>query len=72
MIRQASGKESSEAPDAQFWAEDNQYTGKLISSTMPDTVTSVNSSFVRLNNEPFKALMMRVELVMGHAKEFSQ
>jgi hypothetical protein len=36
----------------------------------PTLLPNFNSSFVRINIKPFKTLLMRSELVMGHANRF--
>jgi hypothetical protein len=75
MIRQTFGEESMSHAQVFEWhaqfrvslapIEDDQPT----SSTMPDTVAKL-SSFVRINFEPFKSLLMRSELVIEHANGF--
>jgi hypothetical protein len=79
MIRQAFGEESISRTRVFEWharfragrtsIEDDQHTGRPISCTTSDIVAKLQQ-LVRINIELFKTLLMRSELVMGHANGF--
>jgi hypothetical protein len=80
MIRQMFGEETMSCTQVFEWhawfragqtsIEDDQHTDKPISCTTPDIVAKLNSLFMRIDVKPFKTLLMRSELVMGHVNGF--
>jgi hypothetical protein len=80
MITGAFGEESTSRTRVFEWhalfrtgrtsTEDDQHTGRPISLTTRDTASNVDSSFVLIDVETFKALLMRWELVMEHRNGF--
>jgi hypothetical protein len=78
MIRQAFGEESMSHTWVFGWhvrfrtgltsTEDNQHTG--IPITCATLLPNFNSSFLRIDVEPFKTLLIRLDLVMEQANRF--
>jgi hypothetical protein len=80
MIRQVFGEESMSCRWMFQWhawfraswtsTEDDQHSGRPISSTTPDTVAKLQQLIRKDGIEPIKTLLMRSELDMGHANTF--